>query len=532
MKLHQLLAVASLTLFALSPVPAEPNPELLPERDRKRVEEFRARSSDWRNGGVVYQIFVDRFAPSQRLEAKRSLYAAPRKLRPWSESPKPGPYLDKDQVWSHEVDYWGGDLASLRSKLDYLQELGVDIIYLNPIFESLTNHKYDASDYHKVDPVYGSRQELGQLADELHRRKMRLILDGVFNHMGRKSPYFQEARKNPQSPWREFFRWRSPTDAIGWLDVENLPELNMENPKVQDYIYRTPTSVVQSYLREEKIDGWRLDVAFDLGFRYLSEITEAAHQARPGSAVIGEIWSYPEDWHPAVDAVMNMHGRAILLKLLDGTIPGPLASSMWETAVEEAGYEHILKAWIVLDNHDTPRLNHVLPQPWQLKLARVLQFTLPGTVCLYYGSEVGMEGGDDPANRAPMRWDRVTPENAVLQLHRQLLKLRREQPALRYGDFRRLHSQKAFAFLRKTLSAKETLIVVANPTDQPIKEYLQLRDSKLQDVTPLRDLLGSKQTSTVLAGAMEVTLQPHEVVVFQPNTAPYPKGYDRYDRLP
>lgn len=526
---------ASFLLFAgILPAQAQRDPSLLPPRDIPRAEEMQARAADWRNGAVVYQILVDRFAPSRTLQAKRSLYASPRKLRSWEQTPEKGSYLEKDQVWSHEVDFWGGDLQAVRDRLDYLQELGVDVVYLNPIFLSLTNHKYDAWDYHQVDPAYGDRAQLRALADDLHARGMRLVLDGVFNHMGRKSPHFQEALVNPSSPWRDFFVWRKdrPDQPVGWLEVENLPELNLENPKVQDYIYASPDSVVQSYIRQEGIDGWRLDVAFDLGFKYLSEVTRAAHSAKPDSLIVGEIWNYPEDWYPSVDGVMNMHGRALILHTIDGTLPGPLASSMWESMVEDAGYDHLLKAWIVLDNHDTMRLANILPEDWQREMARVLQFTLPGSVCLYYGSELDMVGGDDPEMRAPMRWDLVNDKNRMLALHRKLLQIRKAQPALRIGDFRRLHSQKLFAFLRRTVSAPGTLVVLANPTDTPVREYLQLRDSKLQDVTPMRDLLGSSVSPVVLSGCIDVEVPAHQTVILAPDVADYPKGYNRYDRLP
>lgn len=528
------LTASLLLLAAATPAWAQNDPTLLPPRDVARAEEMRARAADWRNGAVVYQLIVDRFAPSKSLDDKRALYTAPRKLRPWSETPSKGTYLEKDQVWSHEVDFWGGDLQSVRDRLDYLQDLGIDVVYLNPIFSSLTNHKYDAWDYNVVDPVYGDRKALGELADDLHKRGMRIVLDGVFNHMGRKSPYFQEAQKNPASPWRDFFQWRKdqPDQPVGWLDVDNLPELNIENPKVQDYIYARPDSVVQSYLRNEGIDGWRLDVAFDLGFKYLTQLTKAAHAAKPGSLIIGEIWNYPEDWYPAVDGVMNMHGRALILHLIDGSLTGPLASAMWETMIEDSGYDHLLKTWLVLDNHDTFRLVNILTQSWQQEMARTLQFTLPGSVCLYYGSELGMTGGDDPEMRAPMRWDLVGEGNQTLALHRKLLKIRREQPALRIGDFRRLHSQKLFAFLRRTVSAPETLIVLANPSDAPVREYLQVRDSKMQDVTPTHDLLGSSVAPVILSGCIDVEIPAHQTVILQPDVADYPKGYNRYDRLP
>lgn len=490
------------------------------------------RSQDWRNGTVVYQIMVDRFAPSENLDAKRALYVPPRKLRAWSEPPTKGPYIESSQVWAHEVDYWGGDLKSVESKLYYLQSLGVKVLYFNPIFESLTNHKYDASDYQKVDPVYGDRAQLKGLCDDLHQRGMRLMLDGVFNHMGRRSPRFQKALKSkPGSPERDFFVWNKDGSAVGWADVDNLPELNLENPKVRDYIYNRPDSVVQSYLRNEGIDGWRLDVAFDLGYHYLAELTQKAHEAKPGSAVIGEIWNYPADWYPAVDGVMNMHGRAILLALLQGRVAPEAASRMWQTMVDDSGYEHMLKAWLVLDNHDTPRLNHILQADWQQKMARVLQFTLPGTVCLYYGSELGMQGGDDPENRAPMRWDLVNEQNPMLAFHKKLLAMRQKQPALRLGDFRRLESAHTFAFMRKTDHVAQTVLVIANPGEQSVKEFLQVPDSSLQDLTTVNDLLGSPVSGKILAGTLQIEIPAHQVVVLSPDTSPLPKGYSRYDRM-
>ncbi len=503
------------------------------ERDLAGREEMVSRSRDWRNGAVVYQVMVDRFAPSTRIEEKGHLYASPRRLRRWDEIPAQGTWDEQAQVWTHEVDFWGGDLQSLAGRLDYLQDLGIDVVYLNPIFLSLTNHKYDAWDYHQVDPTLGTRTDVAALAAELHRRGMRLMLDGVFNHMGRRSPMFASARQDPKSPWRDFFRFRpeAPGEAIGWLDVENLPELNLEHPRVQDFIFRSPDSVVQSYLRQEQIDGWRLDVAFDLGYRLLHELTRCAHEARPGSAIIGEIWNYPEGWHPAVDGVMNMHGRALLLRLVDGRLSPGAAADMWETMVQDAGLDHLLKAWLVLDNHDTARLAHELPEFHQQRMARILQFTLPGSVCLYYGSELGMEGGPEPASRAPMRWDLVRDENPMLGLHRRLLELRRESPALRWGDFRRLHAEDLFAFLRRTGSSRETVVVVANPGDQERTRFVQLRDGRIQDVTVLRDALTGREW-TAFAGGVEVTVPAREVLILRPDCSATPGGYHRYRRLP
>ncbi|HBN08215.1 MAG TPA: hypothetical protein DD435_06085 [Cyanobacteria bacterium UBA8530] len=498
--------------------------------DRLQAPLFEKRAADWRNGAVVYQVLVDRFAPSKKLEEKKKDYAAPRKLRDWGEIPKAGSFVESAQVWSHEIDFWGGDLSSLRGKLDYIQKLGVDTVYLNPIFASFTNHKYDAWDYNKIDPAFGTRADLAALTKDLHSRKMKLVLDGVFNHMGRQSPFFQEALANPKSKWRNFYKFGKENSYVSWMDVANLPELNLENPRVQDYIYAKRDSVMQSYVRKEGIDGWRLDVAFDIGFEYLRRMNEALHGAKQDAVLIGEIWNYPEEWFPSVDGVMNMHGRALLLKMLEGKLKGSLVGDMWETMIADAGIENVLKSWLVLDNHDTPRLSTILPSTELQKMARMLQFTLPGSPCLYYGSELGMTGGDDPEQRAPMRWDLVKEDNELFSFHKKLLAMRKKEAALRYGDFRKLHSDKLFAFLRKTNSVRETVVVLANPTDQAVQESIPLRESKFQDYTDLKDLFTGK-TYKVLAGLIDVDIPPHGWVVLKSDTSSYPKGYNRFDRI-
>ena len=152
---------------------------------------YEKREADWRNGAIVYQVLVDRFVPSANLEAKRALYPAPKVLRDWSEPAKPGVYLKDAKLNSQELDFWGGDLQSLSTRLDYIRQLGADVLYLNPIHLAYTNHKYDAFDFKEISPEYGTRQEFKQLAAEVHTRGMKLVLDGVFNHMGRNSPSFR-----------------------------------------------------------------------------------------------------------------------------------------------------------------------------------------------------------------------------------------------------------------------------------------------------------------------------------------------------
>lgn len=502
------------------------------ERDRKRAAVFEAREADWRIGAVVYQVIVDRFAPPENLEAKRALYPEPKKLRAWSETPTRGTRLESVKVESHELDFWGGDLQSLRTKLSYIHDLGVDVLYLNPIQLAYTNHKYDSQDYFKVSPEYGTREDVKALAESLHGMNMKLVLDGVFNHMGRTSPHFQEALANPGSEYRNWYYIDPQFKTHGyraWYDVANLPEVNLENPEVRNQLFLGPDSVVQGYLRDG-VDGWRLDVAFDIGFNYLSELTQAAHKTKPGSLVVGEIWNYPEEWTPAVDGVMNFHARQIILNLVNEKISGEYAGRLLDQMVQDAGLEPIMRSWILLDNHDTKRLATEINEDWKRHMARTIQFTIPGSPNLYYGAELGMQGGDDPECRAPMRWDLANDNNPEFVWMKKLMHLRATNRALRVGDFRLLPSQRLLAFMRSTDHVAETVIVLANPTNAEVKDLVGIRNSKLMNNVRMQDQFSDTQI-TIFAGLADVTVPAHTILVLKPLIAQEGLEYTPYKRV-
>lgn len=486
-------------------------------RDKKLRETMAVREKDWRNGALVYQIIVDRFAPTTRLEEKKSLYLPPRIFRTWDQVPDNGYQQEGTDHWSSELEFWGGDLESLSGKLDYIEQLGIDVIYLNPIHKAFTNHKYDALDYMKIAPEYGTRDELRTLIEDIHGRKMKLVLDGVFNHMGSQSPYFKEAMENPNSPYREwFFIGDSYKKGYrSWIDSKSLPELRLENPKVRDYIYKNKNSVVQSYLADG-IDGWRLDVAFDVGPVYLADLTRTVHQRKPGSLVVGEIWNYPSEWFPAVDGIMNFSAREIIQRMLRGGISASAANEMFTQLIEDAGIENLLKSWLLLDNHDTKRLKNMLPEEWQQSMAQALQFTLPGSPNLYYGVEVGMEGGADPKNRAPMRWDLVSAQNPSLNRTKQLIELRKQYRALRIGNYRPIISESLLAFERHTEQALETVFVIANPSDEAIKETMMIKNSKIMNGTAIVDVFSGERVSEIRSSLMELNVPARSILVLKP----------------
>ncbi|OYU66189.1 MAG: hypothetical protein CFE45_43970, partial [Burkholderiales bacterium PBB5] len=254
------------------------------------------------------------------------------------------PYLPEARLWRHEIEFWGGDLSSTADKIGHVKALGADVLYLNPIHGAYTNHKYDALDYLAISPEFGTRDDFIALADAVHAQGLKLVLDGVFNHMGRNSPKFRSAEADVNSPYRQWFAFGDeyPGGARSWWLAENLPELNLENPAVRDHVYNAPDSAVRSYLRDGA-DGWRLDVAVDIGFKYLNELTQAAHDEKPGSLVVGEIACYPPEWFPHVDAVMHFALRNILIKLANGELDGATAMRMVHRMVDDTGIDNMLK---------------------------------------------------------------------------------------------------------------------------------------------------------------------------------------------
>ncbi len=492
---------------------------------------FAQRAKDWRIGAVVYQVFVDRFAPTADIDAKKKIILPPRQLMPWSVTPKASKFDPATGQYPHTIQFWGGDLASLHAKLGYIQEIGADVLYLNPIFKAFSNHKYDTDDYMEIDPEYGSKADLLRLIDDLHANNMRLVLDGVFNHMGYRSPAFQSALKDPKSPYRNWFTFDKslPNGYLGWVGIPGLPVLNLANPAVENYLWAGENSVVKSYLKDG-IDGWRLDVGFDIGPKYLSGITHAAHEEKPGSLVVGEISGYPSDWFDAVDGVFNFHSLTVAESMLRGELTGGQVGRMLDQVAKDAGLENLMRSWLLIDNHDTPRAADIVPDFENRRLVEALQFTLPGSPVIYYGSELGMKGAGDPEDRAPMRWDLANAQNPELKWMKAMVKIHQTHPALKYGDFRVLETDQLLAFARTTDKVGDTFIVVMNPTNNDVTEIMPTRVGRLMSWGGLRDLL-SPTTTRSIEGLMKLEVKAKTVMFLVPDISKS-GGYSPYDRIP
>ncbi|CAK9063660.1 Cyclomaltodextrinase (Maltodextrin glucosidase) (TMG) [Durusdinium trenchii] len=523
------------------------------------------RELDWRIGCVVYQIYVDRFAPCANLEAKKSLYPEERPKVRSTQTGLGGQLVESVGYYSrwafgvgraevgNELAFWGGDLPSLTGKLDYINDLGVDVMYLQPVTKSFSNHKYDTTDYKDLDAQYGTDEDFKTLVDALHEKGMKLVLDFVFNHCGKRSNLVQEALKDKESPNRKFFFMGDEYQPHGykvWGCAPSLVELALESKELQNYLWASKDgscelasfdSALATWLRRGA-DGARLDVASEIGLDLLSSITRAAHRHKKGSLVVGEVWAYSPHWTSCMDAVLSLHLGVLIYGLAEGTLPGPSAAQSLARMVADSSIEEVLKCWIVVSNHDMPRLAHRLPdlkaaatcghvRPRACgarKFAQALQFTWPGCPLIYYGDELGLEGGEDPHNRAPMPWGREK-ESEMLEHTKMLIALRKQHRALRIGDYRELFARDLMAFIRTTDRVSEVVIVLANPLATPVKEMVVVPVPAILGHTLFKDVMDGEETR-LLGSTLTVEVKPKTVRIFtMVNEVGNPSG-DQYKR--
>lgn len=444
----------------------------------------------WVQGAVLYQIFPERFANGR---------------------PELNP-LDTDEWGSapHHARFQGGDLYGIIEQLDYLHKLGVDALYLNPIFTSPSNHKYDAIDYYHVDPAFGGNQALRRLVEGLHARHMRIILDASFNHCSPAFFAFRDVKeKGPDSPYWEWFtvyeyplkvyvrphlappgtpeqeeqvRRRllafqeftgipiviredddgpvlEPTYAA-WYNVPHMPQFKQTNPETRAYFM----DVARFWLEEYRIDGWRMDVVPQVVDDFWIDLRRVTREVNPEAYLLAEVWGDTSFWLQGdrFDATMNYNFRYLCLEYF--------ARSAMGTAEFLDGYAQMLMMYAdavnavlqnLLSSHDAPRFLHEAGEDRRRqRLAQFFQMTMPGAPSIYYGDEIGMSGGHDPECRRafpwhePDSWDMDTLAQTIA-----LVRLRHDLPALRHGTWQVVwQAEEAFAYLR--LHERRRILVV------------------------------------------------------------------------
>jgi neopullulanase len=432
----------------------------------------------WVKDAIFYQIFPDRFARSERVRHARGI-----QFKPWGTPPE-------------EQGFQGGDLFGIVDKLDYLQELGVNALYLNPIFSSASNHRYHTFDYFTVDPLLGGNQAFRELLDAAHQRGMRVVLDGVFNHASRGFWAFHHVLEtggdSPYVDWFHIQDWplqpyppdsETPINYAAWWGIPALPKLNVSNPGVRDYLLE-----VASYWIEFGADGWRLDVPEEIDDPpFWREFRKVVRRANPDAYLVGEIWHDAQDWlrGDRFDAVMNyVFSRAALCffgaKTLETSYrPGgfklsPLTAQEFARSIQHMislySWEVIRAQLNLLDSHDTARALWILGGDISaLRLCALFQMTMPGAPCIYYGDELGMTGATDPYCRAAFPWhDRSQWNEDLLDFYRRAGAMRRNYPALRRGGLATLYAnQGIYACLR--FSDEQDAIVIFNTNAEPVQ---------------------------------------------------------------
>lgn len=380
---------------------------------------------EWTKSAVFYQIMPDRFAngdPSNDPEG----------TLPWGETPT-------------RDSHFGGDLQGIIDHLDYLTELGVTAVYLTPVFEAPSNHKYDTIDYRKVDPHFGDTDTLKRLVDAAHERGFRVVLDAVFNHTSVDFPPFKDiiahGEQSKYVDWYHIYDFPvrvedgNPNyDTFGFF--AQMPKLNTANPEVKNYLL----GIAEHWLKEVGIDGWRLDVANEIDHAFWRDFRRTVKSVNPDAYIIGEVWSDSLRWllGDQFDSVMNypFADRVNEFFSQGDANSGDFASKINHVLMRYPQQTNEV-VFNMLSSHDTPRILTMMGgDKRRLKLAVVFLLTFIGTPCIFYGDEIGLTGDGDPDCRKCMEWDFERQDRELFDFYRLLIGLRKDYPALRSGRFR------------------------------------------------------------------------------------------------
>lgn len=469
------------------------------------------KTPDWIKNAVVYQIFPDRFCRGEETPIHGI-------ARTWGDEPF---YTDEQFGGKYlSNDFFGGTLSGIAQKLPYLKDLGVTAIYLNPIFKAFSNHRYDTGDYENIDETLGTNEDFKRLAKKAKKMGIRLILDGVFSHTGADSRYFNKygnydslgAYQSENSPYYSWYNFHGDHDHYdSWWGFDTLPNTNELDSEYVKYILTNPDSIIKRWI-ENGASGWRLDVADELPDEFIIKLRQAVKEKDPDALIIGEVWedasnkiSYGEKRKfllgKSLDGVMNYVFRGAVLDYLTGEDSALFAQRIL-SLIENYPAESLYASLNLISTHDVPRALTILSNApsvsdldrkaqkavvvsdqdralgiKRLKLAILMQFTLPGTPCVYYGDEIGMYGYADPFNRRCFNWDNINHE--LHDVTKKYAKLHNTYRALRTGLLNMVfHINSTVCYLRYSNAFGENDIIfkvlVCINASQTITENLHL----------------------------------------------------------
>lgn len=513
---------------------------------------------NWFKEAVMYQIFPDRFY-NDKLDDK---ITNPKKgsviHSHWDNIPYYIRDVDNNRIVSY--DFFGGNLSGVKAKLPYLKELGISVIYFNPIFESPSNHRYDTGDYKKIDPMLGDNRLFAELCSMARNLGMEVILDGVFSHTGSDSVYFNRegsysgtgAYQSPDSPYYKWYRFTDyPSVYESWWGIDTLPNVEEMEPSYVDFILDSEDSVVKYWLKEGA-KGWRLDVVDELPEQFVKQLYKTLKATDPEAIVIGEVWedasrktSYGQLRHylqgEALDSVMNYPLRKTLLDFVLGYADAQYTHQVLMSLYENYPKEIFYVLMNFLGTHDVPRVLTLLgeapsdselsivdqahyrlsPEQKALAIARLKmlvlwQMTFPGVPCIYYGDEAGMEGYRDPFNRGTYPWG--NEDEDLLAWHKQVIGYRNKYDALKTGQWIAIKAENdLYAYVRRIVGGRDVFGQIKNDSTFLIA-FNRNKDQALTvelDVHSwcqgqLVDVLNNNDKVAVKKGKVTITLQPLE----------------------
>lgn len=442
----------------------------------------------WYKEGIIYQIFVDRFFNGEDegkvLNPKKNTFI----YGNWYDSPM---YIKDINGNVARWDFYGGNLEGVKKKLEYIKSLGVTAIYFNPIFDSPSCHKYDTGSYEKIDPMFGDEKIFKELCYEAEKLGIRIILDGVFSHTGSDSKYFNKfgnydslgAYQSLQSPYYRWYRFNDyPNLYETWWGFSNMPNVDELNPSYLDYIIRGENSIIEKWLKLGA-SGWRLDVADELPDEFIKILKKKIKEIKSDGVLIGEVWedasnkiSYNRKreylFGKELDSVTNYPLRQIILDLVLNNIGIRYFIKKYISLKENYPKEYFYSTMNMLGNHDTERVLTILNNNIRLlKMAIVIQMTLPGVPLIYYGDEAGLTGEKDPSNRKSYPWGKENQE--ILNFYKSMGMLRANEEALKNGEIKFLNFNKEILVYERALD-NEKIIVIINTMEK--KESISLFD--------------------------------------------------------
>lgn len=513
---------------------------------------------DWFKESVMYQIFPDRFY--QELEAGKVLPAPKGSVihAHWDNNPYYIRDADTGRIVSY--DFFGGNLQGVFAKLSYLKELGISVIYFNPIFSSGSNHRYDTGDYKKVDPMLGDNKIFSQLCSKAKEYGIEIILDGVFSHTGSDSVYFNRegnypelgAYQSKESPYYNWYRFTEyPNQYEAWWGIDTMPNVEESEPSYIDFIIEGKDSVIKHWL-QLGAKGWRLDVADELPDEFIKKIYKTMKELDKESVLIGEVWedaSHKQSYGKLreylqgeeLDSVMNYPFRAIVLDFMLGTIDAFAVHQLFMSLAENYPSHNFYAMMNLIGSHDVPRIltllgeappsssltiaeqaKYRLPLEKQslaiarLKLLVLWQMTFPGVPCIYYGDEVGVEGHKDPFNRRTYPWGQENTE--ILDWYKRIIALRNHYDVFKAGEWISLPLEKeTYGYIRRISNGKNVfgkegqdntaLVLLNGSVDQAVHIEIPIQQWCHGS---MMDLLNQNQEVPIVDGTVTICLQPLE----------------------